>query len=497
MARKSNRKPVQKTTTEQRRASNSVSTPAIHTVSKMVEILKPWELSETNRHKTYQMMLQDDAVFSSIQSRVTSIEVSQSKSKLSYDKHSERSVWLKEFLEYSLYNMKKSLRQVGRDASEMTFNGIAPFEIVSKIENSYPEYKGLFVLDNLVYIDPLTLDKIKPFVTEDGGRNITHWRQSLAAFRDTSGKQQQVETGMTGSVEIDVRKMAVSGYSTSSSQPLGGSPFDACYDDWRSKNLIEDYLLMGIQRDLSGTPVLKVPQDLFDKAQDTSSAAYTTLSQLTEHMTNLHQGDQSFVILPSDTWSQQGTGNPLYDINFKGVEGTSKMFDLVSIIEQKKKAIYTVLGASHLITGENGGGSYNLLEGKANLAAFSSLRDNLIIDEMYNKHVIPLLLRLNNFTNEKISDIPVYVSPPPQPVSLDEWGKAVNRTARLLPAHPDVGNAILEKLGIDYRIPEDTTPEDYRSLLFEFTEPSKVGGGNSGSTQEGGQNSDTNDENAS
>ena len=174
---------------------------------------------------------------------------------------------------------------------------------------------------------------------------------------------------------------------------------------------------------------------------------------------------------------------------------------MVEIINDKRRAIYTVLGAAHLIAGEDGGGSYNVLEGKANISAFMSLRDNEIIDELYNTKIIPMILRLNGLTDEKLSDIPVYSTPPPQPVSLDEWGKAVNRTARLLPAHPDVGNAILEKLGIDYRIPADTTPEEYREILFDFIEPSKVGSGEgssgSGSTQEGGSQSDNNSENAS
>lgn len=496
--RRKNKQPVQKTTREQRTASNSVATPAIHTVSKIVELLKPWELSDTNRFKTYQQMLQDDAVWSSIESRITSIEVSQSKPKLTYDLNSERSVWLKNYIQFCIDNMQKSTRQIGRDASEMVYNGLSAFEIVPKIEKTYPEYEGLFVLDTLTYIDPLTIDKVKPFVTEDGGRKVIAWRQLISAFRDTDGSHSNVSKANVGAVEIDARKVCTASYAASSGRPLGTSPLDAAYTAWREKGLIQDYLLMGIQKDLSGTPILKVPQSLFDQAKDPNSDAAATLRQLTDQMTNLHQGDTTFCILPSDGFSENGSGHLMYDMSFKGVDGNNKNFDLVSIIEQKKKAIYTVLGAAHLIAGEDGGGSYNLLEGKANISAFLALRDGAIIDEMYNKKIIPMLLRLNGFTTELQSDIPKYVSPPAQPVSLDEWGKAVNRTARLLPAHPDVGNAILERLGIDYRIPEDTTPEEYRAILFEFSDPSKTGTGESTSGQGSNsqQNSDTNDENS-
>jgi hypothetical protein len=501
MARKSNRKPVQKTTTEQRRASNSVSTPAIHTVSKMVEILKPWELSETNRHKTYQMMLQDDAVWSSVESRITSIEVAQSKPKLQFNKNSERSVWLKGYLEYCISNMKKSPRQVGRDCAEMVYNGIAPFEVVSKIEKSYPEYKGLFVLDDLIYIDPLTLDKVKPFVTEDGGRKVTHWRQLISAFRDTSGQQQQVETSSVGAVPIDVRKIATASYSASSGRPLGASPLDAAYTAWREKGLIQDYLLMGVERDLSGLPVLKLPLSLFEQAKDPNSEAYATVSQLTEQMANLHSSDASYMILPSDGFSENGSGSLQYDVSFKGVEGNDKAFDLPSIIEQKKKAIYTVLGASDLIAGENGGGSYNLLEGKAAQKAYYAQRDNIIIEDMWNKTIIPLLLRLNGFTDELESDIPVYKSGDVEPLSAEEQGKFAQRVASvgMMPLVPETVNHFLKLMGTTYQVPEDMTTTELREIMSNYVSNAGEGDGTSGTgdTQSGGASSDLNSENAS
>ncbi len=190
-SRRNKNKPVQKTTREQRGASNSVATPAIHTVSKIVELLKPWELSDANKFKTYISMLGNESVWASVESRITSIEVAQSKPTFQFNKDSEQSVWIKDYLTYCINNMQKTTRQFGRDCAEMVYNGIAPFEIVSKTDRTGSEYNGLFVLDNLTYIDPLTIDTVKPFVTEDGGRKVTHWRQKLAAFRDTNGQQDE------------------------------------------------------------------------------------------------------------------------------------------------------------------------------------------------------------------------------------------------------------------------------------------------------------------
>lgn len=498
---KSKNKSTKRTNTEQRASTKGVATPAIHTVTQIVELLKPWELSPTNRFKTYQGMLQDDAVWSSVESRITSIEVAQSAPKLQYDKNSPRSVEQKNYIEYCIRNMKKSTRQVGRDCGEMVYNGLAPFEIVTKIDREGGTYNGMFVLDDLTYIDPLTIDHVKPFVTKGGGRELTYWRQKKSAFRDTSGSLSNLKVGNAGAVEIDARKVAVVSYSSSSSRPLGTSPLDAAYTPWREKTLIQEYLLMGIQKDLAGTPVLRVPLDLFDKAKDPNSEAAQTMNQLVDHMTNLHTSDQTFVVLPSDGFENSSGNNQQYDISFKGIDGASKMFDLVEILDQKKKAIFTVLGASDLIAGEDGGGSYNLLEGKSEQKSYYAKRDSIIIEDMWNKKIIPVLLRLNNMVVEKESDRVIYKSGEVQPVSLDEYGKFVNRVARLLPARAEVGNALLERMGVDYRIPEDTTPEEYRELLFDFAEPAKVGdgGGSSGTgnSQSGGSQSDTNSENAS
>lgn len=62
--RANKRKHLQKQTREQRTAKTNNATPAIELVKSIVNILKPYELSASQRLKTYQLMLQDDAVYS-------------------------------------------------------------------------------------------------------------------------------------------------------------------------------------------------------------------------------------------------------------------------------------------------------------------------------------------------------------------------------------------------------------------------------------------------
>lgn len=498
------KKTIYKESRQQRSSGTLDSTVAIETVRKMTDLLKPWELNPQNKFKTYQRMLQHPDVYSAVESRITGIEGAQAKPRLTYDKSSERSTWLKKFIEYNIYAMKGTPRSVGREAAEIVVNGLTPFEISMKKETTYTDYMGYRVLDKISYIDPLTIEPSKPFVVKGGGRELVYLNQRKDSFRDSSGLLENRVVGISGNIEIDMRKVALVAYGATQSKPFGTSPLDAAYPVWKEIDLVNEYLLMGIQKDLAGTPVLRVPQDLLDQASDPNSNAADTLEKLKTHMGNLHAGDQSYIILSSDTWSENGSGAQQYDITFKGVDGTNKNFDLVSIIEQKKKTIYTVLGATHIIAGENGGGSYNLLEGKADIQAHYSKRDNLLIDEMWNKTIIPLILKMNNLFNEKVSDIPVYRHGEVQPVSLDELSKGTQRMGAvgLLPKY-DINflNETYEKMGYDYRLDDDLTPEQLKALLSEETSRSGDGmvsglSNGVGEATGGGDTSVTNSENS-
>lgn len=493
---------LQKDTRQQRSIGKSLSTRGMKAVSDIVNLLKPYELSDNNKFKTYAMMIQDEAVWSSVESRITSIEVAQSNFKLKCDKNSERSVWLKDFINYNLANMQRTTRAIGRECAEMVYNGISLHELVASIKGT-GEYAGMFTLDDLVYIDPLTIDTRQPYSTKDNGHTITYWRQNRGAFKDTNPtftKSTNLNS-LTGVQEIPASKVGVCAYSASSSRPMGTAALDAAYTPWREKHLINEFLLDGIQKDLAGMPVLGVPLDLLDKAgADPNSDEAATLNQLQEHLQNLHAGHETYAIVPTDTFNEAGSGAAMFQFKFQGVEGGGKGFDLVAVIEQKKKAIYNVLGASHLITGENGGGSYNLQEGKSNIAAHYSNRDNILIDEMYNKMVIPMILKLNGLTEELLSDIPVYKHGEVQPLSMDEKGKYFQRVQRALPITPVVANKLLEDLGIDEIIDENIDPEEFKQMLLlaglENGAGESMGSSGVGETQAGGSSSDNNSENS-
>ena len=483
-------------TREQRASKTQISTAAIEAIRHVVNILKPFELSPTQRLRTYQTMLLDDAVWTSFDSRASALETAQQSGYFQYDINSPQSVELYEFLKYNMELLEdQTPRSIGRCAAEMLINGWSPFEIV--IHKADEEYPDKWKLKKLAYIHPLSLDPLKPYTLDQTANKILTLRQSGIAFfngHQNSGTRLSWE----GVKEIDFRKVAYCSYGGTSSQPMGTSPLDAAYTAWREKQLLQDYLLIGVTRDFSGTPVLRIPEDVLAAASaDQTSPEAKQVNSLAQGMANMHSGDSSYVILPSDSQSESGNGLRAFDIQFLGVDGASKNFNITEIIEQKKRAIYNVLASQNLITGENGGGSYNLLEGQSSLQAIFVARDSMIIEEMWNKKVFPLLLDINGW-NYKQSDLPKWKSGDVQPLSTEEFSKGVQRTQNFIPYIPKVLNQVYKGIGIDFEWDDKLTPDEIRAFLptYENNTGQSDGTSGTGNTQAGGSASAVNSENA-
>ena len=162
------------------------------------------------------------------------------------------------------------------------------------------------------------------------------------------------------------------------------------------------------------------------------------------------------------------------------VEGGGKAFDLVAILEQSKKAIYNAFGAQALLSGENGGGSYNLIEGQNSIHAYTVKRNVSIIEEVWNKTIIPRLFQFNQWEVSP-EDMPKLVADGFE-VSLDEFSKSIQRigTAGYLPKAPEVINHILRTLNIPYEVDEEMSMEEMQALLPESTSNAGKGDGTSG-----------------
>lgn len=311
---------VSKATREQRESKAQIGTVGIEQVRRVVEFLKPIELSQANKYRTYQMMMLDDAVFTGVDSRRVLISRSQDKGYISYNKNSEESKKVKDFFQYCLDNLDgQTPRGIGETCADMIINSMALFNKV--FDKGADEYIDKWVLKKLVYIHPLTLDPVKPFVVDVGGDKYSHVRQASSAFMGTGDGYRLGAFGASGVKDIPWSKICYTAYASTYSQILGNSPLDSCYTAWREKILLQEITNVGVTKDMAGMPVIEIPLDILDKAaSDPESTDARMVEGLQNAMANMHTGDQSFVILPSDAQESAG-GLRQYNLRFLGVEG--------------------------------------------------------------------------------------------------------------------------------------------------------------------------------
>ena len=475
-------KTLQKSTVEQRASKRQMGTAAIETVRRSVDRLRPYELSHTQRLTTYQRMLLDADVYTPYIANCTLIEKAFKDYQVMPKTGSAKSERAADFIRYCIENMtSQTARSLARSCADFKRDGCAIFEKVLKRGDG--KYADKWVLDKFVYIHPLTLDPAIPYTVDEGGRRWRSIRQSQNAFLDTAERRSNVlQTMPLRVIEIPANKLVVVSNTPSEAQPFGVSVFDSIYEAWRSKSLIQDATVTGVFKDFSGTPVLYIPSDLQEEARSNPGgweARY--LQDLQVDMANMHVGDQSYITLPSDPYGDSGSGHREFDIKFLGVEGRGKNFDTVALIEQYKKAIYNVFGAANLLAGDQGG-SYNLIEGQNSIHAHFVERDVAVIeDTFWNKNVIPMLLRLNNFDLTP-DEMPKLRAGEVDPVSIDEFGKFIQRvgTAGYLPKTPSVVNTILATGGFAERMDDNADVSDLLAILPESTSAAGRGNGTSG-----------------
>ena len=171
---------------------------------------------------------------------------------------------------------------------------------------------------------------------------------------------------------------------------------------------------------------------------------------------------------------------------------TSK--ETTTLINERKKVILDAFGAGFINLGNEGVGSYALSEGKQSLHAHFVERDVNTIEETFNQDIIPQLLALNGIYLDD-EDMPRLKAGEIDQVDISVFASAMQRlkAVGLIPVTVTVVNEILEKVGFEYKVPENLNQEELNELLGKMETRS----GDGFSTENGGLNGTSNKVNES
>lgn len=364
------------------------------------------------------------------------------------------------FVEECLHDMDISFRQVIKDALSSNVYG---FAILEKVYRKRNKESGSLYNDNKIGLRKIALrnqETIDGFLFDEKTGDVKGVKQNLDLVSSL------YRNGRKGSVVIPRNKFMHVTVGRNRQDPFGKSPLRDVYMAWRYLEALAEMEATGVQKDLSGVPILRAPAQLM--SEDASPEQKLILENLKNILRNLQVNSQSGVMLPSAV--DEFTKTPLFDIKLLSNEGGKKNFDINEIKTYYQNQIYIGLSGDILIMGTSNTGSYNLATIKNTLtgSAVEAMLDNIV--EAFNRDVIRQLYELNGWENTNFCSLDYENLHSPD---LDMISKYVQRIGAVgyMPKTHDVVNYILTSIGLD---PIDTS-EDITALLGENTSRSGDG----------------------
>lgn len=277
-------------------------------------------------------------------------------------------------------------------------------------------------------------------------------------FDKTTGRvtgMVQNTTGAAGGkrVTIPAERLLIFTAGQNGDSPEGRSCLTGAYEDWVYLKIINRSESWGIERELSGLPVMYVPGKLIEDAssENPDPNAVAALHMYQKLVRDVRLNQQSGVILPSDTF-RSDDGNistvPQYQLTLLSNNG-QRQLDVNRAAERKQGNIARCILADFLLMGTSGKtGSYALGTTRYDLFATALDGWNESWADVMNRVLIPLIGYYNGFNLEKL---PKYKAESVKPVDISTLvDTLMNYTyagGTILP-NSSVDEVVLSKLGI-------------------------------------------------
>lgn len=209
-------------------------------------------------------------------------------------------------------------------------------------------------------------------------------------------------------------------------EPSGKSVLRSAYTDWRAQNSIKYYEGVGIERELNGLPLFRIPAEYMSaNATPEQKALFNKINTIAR---DVKRNEQGHLVLPSNLQEDEdGNLSNHYMVDFELVasKGTRDI-DTSEVIVRYQQAIARSVMADFVMLGANDRGSFALSKSKADLflRALEGYADT--IAAQLNRKMLPFVWELNGMNRD---DMPSLVRGRVAPVDLEELGQFIQRLA--------------------------------------------------------------------
>lgn len=217
-----------------------------------------------------------------------------------------------------------------------------------------------------------------------GQDTLDKW--NISESGDILGMHQILTTG--GYAYIPMEKSALFRTETYKNNPQGKSILRTAYSSYYYKTRIQGIEAIGIERDLSGIPVIRVPAEVMTGTDEAAVAARNSFEDMGN---NLKNDNQAYIMIPS---SKDENGNDIYTVELLSSSG-SKQIDTGDIIKRYDANILMSIMADFLMLGHGQTGSFALSSDKTDkfVIAIGAWLDT--IAATVNRQIVNKLMTLN------------------------------------------------------------------------------------------------------
>lgn len=236
----------------------------------------------------------------------------------------------------------------------------------------------------------------------------------------------------TGRLYIPYDKALLFRTKSFKNSPEGRSILRTAYRPWYFLKRIQEFEAIGVERYLSGVPVMEVPPAIMHP--NASTAEKSVRSLMEKLVSEFKRDEREGVVIPAEEIT---VGDKVVKTGYRLrllSAGGSQQIDTDKIIRRYESRIAMSVLAEFILLGTDKVGSFALASSKTNLFAVAMGAWVGSIAATLNRHAVPALFRLNGWALEKLPElVPGDIETPP----LDELGTFLANMVKVGLIQPD------------------------------------------------------------
>lgn len=368
-----------------------------------------------------------------------------------------------EFLEECMTDMSHTWEDFISEILSMLIYGWSYFEIVYKRRRGPKKSPTSQLDDGRIGWRKFALrsqDTLYRWEIDDTGGIQGMWQYPVPSTPVAS--RQGHETVM-----IPIEKALLFRTTSIKNNPEGRSILRSSYRPWYFGKRIEEIEAIGLERDLAGIPIAKVPIEFLNSNR--SGEVEQTYRYIKDVVTKTKRDQQEGIIFPRVI--DPDTGEDAFDFELLSAGGR-RSFDTGTIIQRYMQQQAMTIMADFILLGHENVGSFALSSDKTELfaVALGAWLDG--IQEVLNRHAVPRLFELNTFNVEELPELRHGDIEKPDIQQVGAYVQALASSG--MPLFPDLN---LENRLREYGDLPEADPEERDRLMGQQSVASFFGGG--------------------